>query len=266
MKNITGQYIIANEYNKFFCHVSVMLLEYFDTPEYDNCVFILGSYIVFDIAFFRNMYPNRKIIIYQLEPLFGTGGAWVHPATIINNIRGADYIWDMDKMNAKYLEWHGIIVDKIQPMLYTKALEYAIDPVEPDIDVLFYGGMNARRADIISSIQHSFTGWHQITVIAVLSIEPDKLIDYMSRSKIILNLHVAEPYNRQEQVRIFYALINSKCVVSETSQINHFGHAIVECETNALAASLIHLIQNDTWKEVGANGYKLFKNQQLGAL
>ena len=79
----------------------------------------------------------------------------------------------------------------------------------------------------------------------------------MERSKIILNIHHCKDYNRQEQPRIFYALMNKKCVVSQPSTKNYFGEAIVEA--NDIVKAVKNLIKDDKYKIQGHAGYSIFK-------
>ena len=79
----------------------------------------------------------------------------------------------------------------------------------------------------------------------------------MEKSKIILNLHHTETFNRQEQPRIFYALINKRCVVSEFSTKNYFGEAVIE--TSSLTSTIENLLELDRYKEQAQKGYNLFK-------
>ena len=80
----------------------------------------------------------------------------------------------------------------------------------------------------------------------------------MERSKIILNIHSTDTFNRQEQPRIFYALINKMCVLSEPSQKNYFEDAVIESED--FLASTQSLLKNDKYKKQAQKGYEIFKN------
>jgi hypothetical protein len=89
----------------------------------------------------------------------------------------------------------------------------------------------------------------------------DALDEYISRSKIILNLHMSEPYNRQEQIRMFYPLINGKCIISEKSQYNYYGDMIFEYDgTPALVNGIREVIDSGKWKSVVSESKSLFLN------
>jgi hypothetical protein len=67
-----------------------------------------------------------------------------------------------------------------------------------------------------------------------------QLDEYISRSKIVLNIHHAEDLQQQEQTRIFYLLSNGKEVVSTKSKYNIYGDLISEAETPAEMAEIIY--------------------------
>jgi hypothetical protein len=82
-------------------------------------------------------------------------------------------------------------------------------PVEQDVDVLFIGSVNARRAMLF--IDLAARGLKLKTLFGVYGQERD---DWMLRSKVILNAHFYDnPIH--EIFRTSHALANSKCVVTE---------------------------------------------------
>ena len=64
---------------------------------------------------------------------------------------------------------------------------------------------------------------------------------------------------RQEQVRMFYPLINGACVISERSPHNEFGKAIVECPANKLVGTVHHVLDNGLWNDVGMNAPEVYR-------
>ncbi len=81
--------------------------------------------------------------------------------------------------------------------------------VDKDIDVLFYGSTNERRARILTALQEK--GLKVANLFGVYGEERDAMI---ARAKVVLNLH----YYRAsifEAVRVSYLLANRVCVVSE---------------------------------------------------
>lgn len=78
-----------------------------------------------------------------------------------------------------------------------------------DIDVLFYGSLNPRRAAVLKALEGA--GLRVVTVFNTYGAERDALI---ARAKLVLNLHF---YDTRifEIVRVFYLMANAKAVVSE---------------------------------------------------
>ena len=262
MKDVKGKHIIVNCWNEWFEHPSKMVLEHYDNEEYDNTVFVLGSYCFHQIDFFRKTYEGRKIIIYQMEQLFsGPDEHWVNVQGIIGNLQrlnrdDGDQIWDMCLANKSFLGEYGIAVDKVAPLKFTKSLEEVDHSVEPEIDVLFYGNLNTRRSKVLADMAYYFY-FQDVSLCWLMGMSLNDQKKYIEKSKIILNIHHTETYNRQEQTRIFYLLINKKCVVSETSTKNYFGEGIVE--TDNLAGSIENLLNNNTYKDQAKLGYDLLK-------
>jgi hypothetical protein len=83
----------------------------------------------------------------------------------------------------------------------------------------------------------------------------DHLLEEMiGRSKIILNINPYEGECRQQQTRIFYPLINNKCVLSQKSSINYYDNLITEyTDWKDLYQKMIHLLENDRWKDYTYN-------------
>jgi hypothetical protein len=249
-----GKFITVNEYNHFFNHVTKMLMYHFDTEAFKDTVFVLGSYCAVPYAKLCEMYPNKKVIIYQLEQLFSSSDTWQSVATIISNLRGAR-IWDYDELNATYLSWNGINVERVLPLLHTPTL-VDIPKEQENIDVLFYGYMNERRFKLIRQMEPAFYG--RVSLVWLYGVGYEHLKTYIARSKIILNLHMTEPYNRQEQVRMFYPLMNEKCIVSEPSQKNYLGDSIIE--SNNLGVSIVEILSSNSWGDLGSKGARAFKS------
>lgn len=254
IKTIIGNYITIHQLNDFFGHVSAMLLEYFDIPKYNNVVFSVGTYIHIPFIKLKEQFPNKRIIIYQLEQLMGLS-TWQSVSKIIENIKDASEIWDYDYLNTVYLEtYHKIKVHRILPLLYTKSLERITSKDNPEFDVLFYGYLNERRFKIFQQLQAQLYGKIKFAWIYG-SFDLDS---HIANSKTILNLHATEPWNRQEQVRMFYPIINGKTNISEISQINNMPDEIIECHTDQLAQTILQVCNSDIWKTFGLQAKEKF--------
>jgi hypothetical protein len=178
-------------------------------------------------------------------------------AQAVENMKGADEIWDYDPLNVSMLKTgFDIDVDLVVPMLYTSALE-AKTPAkdEPDWDVVFYGTLNERRWKIIEQMQRSYYGRMKM---AWLYGDAD-LEKYIMNAKVVLNAHGLEPYHRQEQVRMFYPVINGRTVVSETSQVNNMNGLIVEASAADLGRRIYDLCQDNTWRTFGIGAKQEFQ-------
>lgn len=258
MKTIVGKNILIDEYNIYFNPITEFLLQHHDTEENKDSVIIIGSYNFHNVEFFRDKYPNKKIIIYQLEHMVG-GGYWRGTDSLIDNIIGADEIWDFDLLNIEYLRiYRNVKVDKHVPLLYTNSLDRNFSDSKKDIDLLFFGYMSPRRYEYLQILQTHF--YNKIKFMFLYGMSEEEQDYYIERSKIILNIHAFGPYARQEQPRIFYLLINGKCVLSEETQLNYYGDMIVEFNKNNFILNIDYLLNNDYYIKIGNNGKDKFKN------
>jgi hypothetical protein len=98
---------------------------------------------------------------------------------------------------------------KYVPIGYVPQLTRIPKADPQDIDVLFYGSMNDRRAKVLTELREA--GLAVVNVFGVYGKERDALI---ARSKVVLNMHYYEP-GEFESVRVSYLWANRKCVVSE---------------------------------------------------
>jgi len=188
----------------------------------------------------------RKIIIYQLEPL--TKNHWWGIDLIVSRIKDADEVWDYDLDNIEILKEHGINA-KYKPFVYSETLKRIENKAEPDIDVFFYGTLTPHRYKILDFLTNlGLVGYNTVWSYGLYK---EKLDEFISRSKIILDLQSSdiEDDHIQKQSRIFYSLINNKCVVSEKSKRNYFGDLITESDIENLGKTLDYLLENDRWKD-----------------
>jgi len=254
-KLIEGRHCAVHQLNESFGQVSTMLLEHFDTPAYSNVVFSLGTYIHSSAEQLQKQFPGARIIIYQLEQLMDTGT--MSARQIVENVRGASEIWDYDTLNIQYLKYYGIQADRHVPLLYTHGLERVINREDPEIDVLFYGWINPRRSVVFQRLQAEFYGRVKLAwVYGTFDLDT-----HIANSKVVLNLHASEPWNRQEQVRMFYPVINGKAVVSEPSQINNMVGEIVESGFDEMTDELVDICYSDRWRALGLNAKERFRTR-----
>ena len=268
MYDLEGKYIVVNVLNCYFHNDAKMFLEHFDTEEYDNVVFVMGSYIRYEFDYFKNTYKDKRIIIWQTEQLLNdqTSLNFHNAENIINTLHKVPRdegheIWEMCHMNQVFAEDYGLKVDRLVPVRFTESLrELNTCNQDEDIDVLFYGNLNKKRANVLYNL--SFELFHEnVSLMWLGGMDFSTQKKYIEKSKIILNLHHTDVYNRQEQPRIYYPLINKKCVLSETSQHNYFGKAIIESDLNSLGQTILSLLKDDRYRQQAEIGFNTFKEE-----
>lgn len=250
------------KFNGVFDHVEITLREYFSSdPRYSNTLFVLGYNVLHDLTAFRRQYVGYKIIVIQLEQLYKES-IWVNRQSY-NVLKSADEIWDYDESNIKWMRENYKLHAKFFPMMYTKALEKipSVNDVDMNIDILFYGYTNPRRANLFYAMNHKYGG--RVKFINLYGIWGEELDTYISRSKIILNVH-NDNISKQEQVRMYYPVINNRCVVSEVSDLNYMGNSIIEFKGSDLIDGIVYTLNSGKWKDValnaGANYLKISDN------
>lgn len=233
-----------------------------ENPDYLNYLVVLG-YNLSDVTpdELRELYPGRKIIVYQLEQLSSPDNLWLNEKHKLPMVRirtkrikkwlsESDEIWDYDIYNIRFLEKNGYSNVYHVPLGYTSVIDRCRDEVKKDIDILFYGSINKRRAHVLSGIpkninlkiigNYSQIPENEIASFGIedrfLSKEPifgSELNDYIDRSSCVLNIHYYEGCI-QEQARIFELLSNNIHVISEQSEINYYGRLIEEFDYEKL--------------------------------
>lgn len=135
---------------------------------------------------------------------------------------GRHEVWDFSETNIRRL--HALRFAKKlvwSPIGYVPELSRIPQNHDrEDIDVLFYGSLNPRRARILDTLKAS--GLRVLHKFDCYGPERDALI---SRSKVVLNIHYYET-GVFEWIRVLYLLANQKAVVSENSLITTFDKGI----------------------------------------
>lgn len=147
-------------------------------------------------------------ILYNLEQV-EPGAAWFGPDLIGLFRRHA--VWDYNERNAEKLEALGVPVAHVVPIGYADALARIERAPQPDIDVLFFGSINPRRAAVLEQMRAA--GLRVEAVFGVYGRERDALI---GRARLLLNVHYYDA-KVLEMVRISYLLANRCAVLSERS-------------------------------------------------
>lgn len=260
-------YLLPLRYYDHWHMLVKMIKENYETVENLNSSMILAEYVKRPLADIKRELPaeNQRTIVYQLEPLVKKH-LW-STQHIINNISDADEIWDYDLQNIEILKQHGLQA-KFKPMRYTASLQTVKNLDNPDIDLLFYGGMTEYRNKFLNYFWNATDPeiFKTLNFVWIKNITDAKLDEYIGRSKIILNLNPYDGDTRQQQTRIFYALINNKCVVSQSSPINYFGDSIFEfTDHHSLNRLLKLLLENNNWRNRSINFNKnyAFQNSKI---
>lgn len=287
---------IVMQENKAFNGVKKMILsKYRHLPKYNNYLIVLGYNIGCEISNLRKEYPNKKIVIYQLEQLYDNKSQWYNinsdmpevvkrTIKIQSSLKECDEIWDYDVDNIKFLKSEGFKNILHVPLFYSEDLKRINDVKETTFDLLFFGSINERRAHYLRILNNFF----KICIISTESDcnkyknEPfgnkmikskydDDLFDIIFKSKIIINLHYYDSCI-QEQVRMFDLLINDKLIISEKSLRNYYGDLIIEFyDENDMISKIKKALKSNSWvnpnvSEKFKNLYKPKKNFKVGAI
>jgi hypothetical protein len=159
--------------------------------------------------------PKDSIII-NTEQFTGTTENW--RASIFTWASNFE-TWDYSKKNIDILKEKNVSNIKLLRIGYHKNLQRIPKSQPQDIDVLFYGGINARRQHVFNELQAQ--GYHVVAKFGIYGPERDDLI---ARSKLVLNLHYYES-KIFEIVRVFYLMCNAKAVVGEVDEATHLDSA-----------------------------------------
>jgi hypothetical protein len=204
-----------------------------------------------DVGTEFSRFKNDKKIIYQLEPLSCMEKNDVD--AMLSKLRLCDDVWDYDESNVELLRSHNINAKHVL-VPYDECIDWNISPdSEKDIDILIYGAPDQRRFDVLSKIYRTY---RHLSIIDATNLWGDMLIEYISRSKVVLNIHRNEKFDIQEQVRILPLVYNNTCVLSEKSKKNYFGNSIVEAEYDKLHHICNELIMLDYWRSYARTSRK----------
>ncbi|WP_110954015.1 class I SAM-dependent methyltransferase [Anaerosinus massiliensis] len=167
-------------------------------------------------------------------------------------------IWDYSKRNIEIFKKMGCKNPLYYvPIGYVPELTSIQSVAVQDIDVLFYGSMNARREKILQELERR--GLHVITLFGVYGKERDTFI---ARAKVILNIHYYDA-NIFEIVRISYLLSNRKAVVAECSEDTEIEDDLKEAVAlipyEKLVETCVELVKNDEKRHaLETNGFQSF--------
>jgi len=242
--------------------------------DHSDSVILMGGLMAHDsvdnIRAAHNL-QGKKIIVYQTEPL--VDNHWWNCKKVIQNISGADEVWDYDYDNMEILKQHGIS-SYYKPPLYSPRLNRVSNKENPKISVLFYGTLTKYRTQLLYDAIHGavigseyFQTLGDMKIISLWNVTGSDLDEYISNSKIIINLNPYDGKCIQQKPRISYALNNNKFILSERSNRNYYGDMISEFTGfQELIDKLLYVLKNDTWRVDVVNQYIEYSTKQLETL
>jgi hypothetical protein len=167
-------------------------------------------------------------------------------------------VWDYSTQNIEFFKSRGIENIKYLELGYQSELSRIETKAFKDIDVLFYGSINDRRAKILDALKSSGLNVH--TIFGIYGKDRDDLI---ARSKLVLNLHY---YDSEifEVVRVFYLLANSIPVVGEinlsTVVSDIYKNSVLGVPYQELVNACISLVKDDRARDLqGRRGFEIIQ-------
>lgn len=207
--------------------------------------------------------PPPRSIVYNLEQ-FGNGSPWFPPQ--VRAALGACVVWDYSARNLERMQAAGLVAKGMHvPIGYVPELTRIAPAPAQDIDVLFYGSINPRRATVLRAL--SAAGLKVAHAFGVYGARRDALI---ARAKVVLNLHYYDAAVF-EVVRVSYLLANAKAVVAEcgpTTEIDpDLRDAVAAVPYESLVDTAVALCRDERRREeLGRRGLAAMQARPMTAL
>lgn len=223
----------------------------------DRYNIIIGGHMISDFA----QIPSGSVIV-NFEQL-GSNSILIREE-YINSMR-AHQVWDYSVRNIEWLAARGVAA-KLLRLGYSPYLTRIDNLDRQDIDVLFYGALNERRVHILQSLQKK-----GLSVVAISSgMTGSELDEYISRSKVVLNLHYYSTHIF-EIVRVSYLLCNRKAVVAEvgiSTEIEpEIKNAVLAVPYEQLIDACCDLVRDEEKRRaVETRGWDIFSNRSQAML
>ena len=228
--------------------------------EADGQIIVVGANTLSDE---EAMQLPAGTVIYNAEPFPQV--CQVFPR-YTNEVLRKYKVWDYNPENAKRLSASlGKAVEYV-PLGYVPELTRIEKTDLEDIDVLFYGTVNARRRTILDRLEA--TGLKVNILCGVFGTERNA---WIARSKVVLNVHSHEP-GVFEMVRVAFLLANAKAVVSECNP-GYAGEAvdadllpgIVAAKYDDLVEACVSLVADDDRRHaIEQVGFAAFRERREG--
>lgn len=158
----------------------------------DELMFILIPHLL--VTGVASLPPAGKYVLYQLEQLNDKGIGNVQPPISFNAlfcrlILQSLVTFDYTQVNLKhYPESCRHKLRVLTPPILSMSRTKANNPKPKDIDVMFYGTANSRRNIILGLLKEQLQS-HGYNMTVVSTLFGAELLDYISRSKVVLNVH-----------------------------------------------------------------------------
>ena len=163
-----------------------------NTSRPDELMFILIPHLL--VTNVASLPPAGKDALYQLEQLNDKGIGNVQPPISFNAlfcrlILQSLVTFDYTQVNLKHYPeacQHKLRV--LTPPILPTSRTKANNPNPKDIDVMFYGTANSRRNIILGILKEQLQS-HGYNMTVVSTLFGAELLDHISRSKVVLNVH-----------------------------------------------------------------------------
>jgi hypothetical protein len=206
--------------------------------------------------------PPKNPIFYNLEQL-GDDLPWMTMPEFVDLFRRYP-TWDYSQANIEYLAVLGLPRPTYVPIGYVPELT-RIPPAPEDIDVLFYGALNARRYAVLKNLHDR--GLRVKWLPGTYGASRDA---WIARSKIVLNLHYFEA-KIFAIVRVSYLLANRRAVVSERGADpaleRDLEAGIAFADYDGLVDRCVELLGDErARRELAERGYQAFSARSQAAI
>lgn len=216
-----------------------------------------------NILFGLNQLPSLDMtklpagsVIFNLEQLSSPDCKWLTEG--YREKLSSFTVWDYSERNVLHLRNAlGIANAAHVPLGYTPEMTRLDGSYAQNVDVLFYGALNARRLKMLESIQN--TGLNVLFGGNAFGTERDYLI---ARSRLVLNIHFYSP-GILEIPRLGYLWANGKCVISErgpqTEVAVDLDDACAYCEYDGILETAQKYVRDKNLREAQAEaGFRAF--------
>ena len=213
---------------------------------------VLGAHL---LAALPEAVLPESAVIFNLEQLS-------HETTLVDEtymaLLRSHTVWDFSERNRLALAELGVTAVRLCPIGFTPgSATMGLAPADPDIDVLFYGSLNARRERVLLELEQ-----HGARVGFLFGAYGEERDAYILRSKIVLNVHFYES-KIFEIIRVAHLLANRRFVVSERGTDLELEGPFVEgvafADYERLVDTCLHYLEHpDERARIAARGHEIF--------